>query len=275
MSENAIAALGLLLDVLELQPDGDDRFLGLSPVPDVPRIFGGQVSAQATVAALRTVPEGHRLVSLHCTYVRMGRGDEPIRFEVERVGDGRTFGFRRVHARQGERLICTAAASFHAGGEGPTHEWRPAPCPDPEQMAPWDPAHPVLVTDAFELRRALDPVGAPERGMDLAVRTAGPLPDDPHLHTALAVYVSDMYILDASLLPHQDEPVVFTDYNVATVDQTVHLHAPARLDEWVVNRFESPLGGGGLSEVRCTMRTPTGEPIATALQRGLLVHHDQ
>ncbi|HWI43130.1 MAG TPA: acyl-CoA thioesterase domain-containing protein [Nocardioides sp.] len=278
MTENGIAtapqdALALLLDVLELRPDGEDRFVAVNPDPDAPRVFGGQVAAQATLAASRTVPAGHRLVSLHCTYIRMGRGTEPIQLEVERIGDGRTFAFRRVLARQGDRLICTASASFHAGGEGPAHEWPQAACPDPAQLPLYEPGHPVMVTEAFELRRALDPVDAQRRGMDLAIRTVGALPDDPHLHAALAVYVSDMYILDASLLPHQAEPVVFTDYNVATVDHTIQLHAPVRLDDWVVNRFESPLGGGGLSEVRCEMRSASGARIGTALQRGILVHH--
>lgn len=276
MNENAIIAtdpLGSLLDVLRLARDAEHRFTGECPDPTGLRIFGGQLGAQAVMAAAPSVPEGHRLTSLHCTFVRMGDPAQPVDFEVEATGGGRTFSFRRVVARQGDRLILTASATFHAGGEGPGHEWPAVARPVPGRMATYEPGIPVMVTDAFEMRRQLDPVGTAERGMDLALRAVGPLPDDPHLHAALAVYVSDMFILDASLLPHQDEPVVFTDYNVATVDHALQLHAPVRLDDWVVNRFESPRGGGGLSEVRCEMRTADGVRVASGLQQGLLIDH--
>lgn len=266
-------ALDLLLEVMDVRRESADSFSAASPDPTAVRVFGGQVAAQSTLAAAQTVPDGHRLVSLHCTYPRMGRAAERIRFEVDRVADGRTFSFRRILARQGDRLICAASASFHAGGEGPSHAWSRAACPAPEQMQAYAPGLPVMLTDAFELRRRLDPVGALERGMDLAIRSVRRLPDDPLLHTALAVYVSDMFILDASLLAHQAEPVVFEHYNVATVDHTFQLHVPARLDEWVVNRFESPSGGGGISEVRFVTSTPDGARVASGLQRGILVHH--
>jgi acyl-CoA thioesterase-2 len=130
-----------------------------------------------------------------------------------------------------------------------------------------------MLTEAFELRRRLDPARGAERGLDLAVRAAGRLPDDPHLHAALLVWASDMFILDASLLQHQSEPDAFGAYAVATVDHAVHLHAPVRLDEWVLNRFDSPLGGGGLSEVRCEMRTTDGALVASAFQHALLAHN--
>jgi acyl-CoA thioesterase-2 len=278
MSANKISApggarLARLLDVLDLRREPGDLFIGSSPDPDALRVFGGQVAAQATMAAARCVPGGRRLVSLQCTFVRMANPAEPIQFQVDPVGDGRSFTFQRVVARQGERLVFTALASFHAGGDGPSHELPGKVRAAPERLASYEPGFSAMLTDAFELRRGLDPGVDAERGLDLAVKAARPLPDDPHLHAALVVWASDMFILDASLLPHQSEPNAFGAYTVATVDHAVHLHAPVRLDEWVVNRFESPLGGGGLSEVRCEMRTLDGALVASAIQHALLVHN--
>jgi acyl-CoA thioesterase len=42
-----------LLSILDLEPLGDNRFLGISPQDGWRRVFGGQVIAQALVAAAR------------------------------------------------------------------------------------------------------------------------------------------------------------------------------------------------------------------------------
>lgn len=276
MTANIVSASGgtavaQLLEVLDVQEDGSGRFTGSSPDPDAVRIFGGQIAAQAAVAAARRVPGERRLASLQGSFLRMGDASRPVSFEVEAVGDGRSFSFRRILAHQGDRLIFTAVASFHAGGEGPAHEVPHRAPVRPEDLPLWEPEMPVLMTHAFELRRGLDAVAGAGRGMDLAVRTLAPLPDDPAVHAALAVYVSDLFILDASLLPHQDgEPDAVGDYSVATVDFAIRLHAPVRLDRWVVNRFECPRAGSGLSEVRCETRTEDGALVASGTQLGVL-----
>ena len=58
-----------LLDLLELETLEVNLFRGLSPDEDRQRVFGGQVAAQALVAAGRTV--GDRAVhSLHSYFLR-------------------------------------------------------------------------------------------------------------------------------------------------------------------------------------------------------------
>ena len=90
-------ALDELLTLLELESLEVNLFRGLSPDEDRQRVFGGQVAAQALVAAGRTVEEPDRPVhSLHAYFLRPGDPSIPIVYEVDRIREGRSFTTRRV-----------------------------------------------------------------------------------------------------------------------------------------------------------------------------------
>ena len=57
---------------------------------------GGQVAAQAVVAATRSVESQFVLHSLHSYFLRPGDTTVPIVYDVERIRDGRSFVTRRV-----------------------------------------------------------------------------------------------------------------------------------------------------------------------------------
>lgn len=59
------SALDSLLDLLDLEQIERDIFRGTSRSAVVPRVFGGQVAAQALVAAGRTVPAGLGQARIH------------------------------------------------------------------------------------------------------------------------------------------------------------------------------------------------------------------
>ena len=105
--------------LLALEPHGPDTFVGVSPPYDWGRIFGGQVIAQALWAAAATVPAERPVHSLHAYFILGGRLDEPVRYEVDRVRNGRSFMTRRVVARQSYGAILTLEASFHLDEPGP------------------------------------------------------------------------------------------------------------------------------------------------------------
>src|SRR3954451_880609 len=86
--------------LLALEPHGPDTFVGVSAPYIWGRIYGGQVIAQALYAAAMTVPEARAVHSLHACFILGGRLDEPVRYEVDRVRNGRSFMTRRVVARQ-------------------------------------------------------------------------------------------------------------------------------------------------------------------------------
>ena len=88
-----------LLDVLDPEPIGEDRFRGANMHPEAFRVYGGQVLAQCVSAAAGTVPDAREIHSQHAYFLRPGKPSEPIEFEVERARDGYSFSSRRVVAR--------------------------------------------------------------------------------------------------------------------------------------------------------------------------------
>src|SRR3954454_19482470 len=101
-----------VLDILRLTSTDPDVFGGSSLPQPSGRVFGGQVLAQALLAAGATVPDGRLPHSAHGYFLRAGDVAEPISFAVERLRDGRSFTARRTHALQGGEAILSMIASF-------------------------------------------------------------------------------------------------------------------------------------------------------------------
>src|SRR6202789_2297764 len=133
MSDDALARLLTLLDLEKIE---ENVFRGLSPPERVQRVFGGQVLAQALVAAQRTVPDGRACHSFHAYFLRPGDPKVPILYEVDRSRDGASFTTRRVVAVQHGRGIFNLSASFHDLEEGLEHQIPMPEVPEPESLAP-------------------------------------------------------------------------------------------------------------------------------------------
>src|SRR4051794_18976459 len=116
-----------------------DVFVGESQKMPHGRVFGGQVLAQAVMAAGRTVgqidEDGLRPIhSLHAYFVRPGDDDHPIRFAVDQIRDGRSFSTRRVQAIQYGQPILSMIASFQEPAGGLDHQESMPAAPDPEVL---------------------------------------------------------------------------------------------------------------------------------------------
>src|SRR6202166_4937718 len=129
------SALDDLIDLLGLEQLEVNLFRGLSPDEDRQRVFGGQVAAQALVAAGRTVEDDRPVHSLHAYFLRPGDPNIPIVFEVDRIRDGKSFTTRRVVAIQHGRAIFNLQASFKGDEPGGIEHQLPFPAaPDPEDL---------------------------------------------------------------------------------------------------------------------------------------------
>jgi acyl-CoA thioesterase II len=111
--------------MMALEPHGPDVWVGAGPRYPWGGLFGGQIVAQALRAATFTVDAGYRVHSLHAYFIRSGDHTEPIRFEVDRVRNGRSFCTRRVTARQSVGVILNLAASYQVDEPGPELQTRP------------------------------------------------------------------------------------------------------------------------------------------------------
>ncbi|MFJ3779765.1 acyl-CoA thioesterase [Streptomyces sp. NPDC090075] len=116
-----------LHDVLRLDRTEEDRFRSRLVYPDEKPLYGGQIAAQALVAAGRTVGEDRSPNSLHLYYLRSGTASRATEFRVQRDRDGRTFSARRVVAVQDGKVIATASCSFGVAASGPDIQAASAP----------------------------------------------------------------------------------------------------------------------------------------------------
>ncbi|HEX3705879.1 MAG TPA: acyl-CoA thioesterase domain-containing protein [Mycobacteriales bacterium] len=267
MSAGQRGVLADLLALLDLERTGEDRFRGHSSNAAAGyRLFGGHVAAQSLAAAGRTIGIDRHPATIQCTFLRAGRPDEPLDFAVERVGDGRSFSFRRVLATQRDKPIFSMLATFHTGDEAPGHSTPFAPVA-PESLPEFTPQVWTMVLGAFEVRRAASEPGTGSSTM--ALRTAGPMPDDPLLHACVLAYASDLYILDTPLTRHG---IVALDQGVdsASVDHAVWFHHRPKVDDWLVYDLVSPIGHDGRALIRGELHTESGTLIASVTQLAML-----
>ncbi|KQX52821.1 MULTISPECIES: acyl-CoA thioesterase II [unclassified Streptomyces] len=280
------SALDGLLDLLDLERIERDIFRGESRSALVPRVFGGQVAAQALVAAGRTVPGDRLAHSLHAYFLRAGDPGAPIVYTVDRIRDGRSFTTRRVVAVQHGQPIFHLSASFQTYEEGLDHQVDMPPAPDPESLptpAEMLPRHlPREVADRLvEARAAVDlryadvppwgSVGQPrEPRSQVWFRTNGKLADDPLLHVVLATYVSDMTLLDSVLLAHGRGGWAVGDVVGASLDHAMWFHRPFRADEWLLYDQESPTASGGRGLGQARIYTRDGRLAISVIQEGVV-----
>ncbi|MET8611833.1 acyl-CoA thioesterase [Streptomyces misionensis] len=281
-------ALEDLLDLLDLERIEEDIFRGRSRSAVVPRVFGGQVAAQALVAAGRTVPADRPAHSLHAYFLRPGDPGAPIVYTVDRIRDGRSFTTRRVVAVQHGKPIFHLSASFQTYEEGLDHQAPMPSAPDPaslptnqERLRGYGHLAPEVVERFLEAREAVDlryvdeppygKFGEPrEPHSQVWFRTNGKLDDDPLLHVVLATYVSDMTLLDSVLLAHGRGGWAVGDVVGASLDHAMWFHRPFRADEWLLYDQESPsaYGGRGLGQAR--IHTQDGRLAITVIQEGVV-----
>ncbi|MEU1086083.1 acyl-CoA thioesterase II [Streptomyces sp. NPDC005576] len=283
-------ALDSLLDLLDLERIERDIFRGTSRSAVVPRVFGGQVAAQALVAAGRTVPDDCGAHSLHSYFLRMGDPGAPIVYNVDRIRDGRSFTTRRVVAVQHGQPIFHLTASFQTYEEGLEHQAPMPDAPDPETLptaAEMMPRYagrftdPGMIDRLLEARAAVDlryveappfaTAGLPrEPRSQVWFRTRGKLADDPLLHVCLATYVSDMTLLDSVLLAHGRGGWAVGDVVGASLDHAMWFHRPFRADEWLLYDQESPTSSGGRGLGQARIWTQDGRLAITVIQEGLI-----
>ncbi|MFG2117705.1 acyl-CoA thioesterase II [Streptomyces sp. NPDC048710] len=281
-------ALQNLLELLDLEQLEEDIFRGQSRSAVVPRVFGGQVAAQALVAAGRTVPADRLAHSLHAYFLRPGDPGAPIVYSVDRIRDGRSFTTRRVVAVQHGKPIFHLSASFQTHEEGLDHQAPMPPAPDPESLPTsqerlrgYDHLDPAVVEKFIEAREAIDlryvdeppygKFGVPrEPHSQVWFRANGKLDDDPLLHVVLATYVSDMTLLDAVLLAHGRGGWAVGDVVGASLDHAMWFHRPFRADEWLLYDQESPSAHGGRGLGQARIYTQAGQLAISVIQEGVV-----
>lgn len=276
-----------LVDLLEVQDQGDDHFLGRRKRDGLGRVFGGQVIAQALHAAELTVDPARIAHSLHAYFLRGGNEEHEIDYRVERDFDGGSFSNRRVVASQLGRPILSLTASFQQLEDGLSHRDAEMPeVPQPEELEPEadlrrryaeqaKPAvrHFFLQPRPVEMRAVdgrhwmtSDP--APPRSHSW-FRTIAPLPDDPRIHRAVLAYASDMSLLGTCILPH-GLSWARGEVSSASLDHAIWFHGDFRADDWLLYATDSPWSDRGRGFNRGRIFTRDGRLVASVAQEGMI-----
>ncbi|MDE2404400.1 MAG: acyl-CoA thioesterase II [Sphingomonadales bacterium] len=287
MPSEAATSAETLLTLLAVLPAGTDRFTGPRKPGGIGRVFGGQVIAQALVAAQHTVAPDRAPHSLHAYFLRGGSEDHAIDYGIERDFDGGSFSNRRVVARQQGTPILNCTVSFHRREPGFAHQFAMPDAPPPEGLASEielrraqihrapEALRPLLLRPPLLEFRPCQPdawLGEPTEPAIMAnwFRIPGALPDDPAIHRAMLAYASDYTLLANAALPH---PLSWMDGNVmsASLDHAIWFHDDDfRADEWLLYATDSPWAGHGRGFNRGRIYTRDGRLVAETAQEGLI-----
>ena len=268
-----------LLGLLDLETIEENFFRGLSTKNVGPRIFGGEVMAQALVAGARTLPADHGLLanSLHGYFLRPGNIHVPILFRVERIRDGKSFCTRRVVAQQKGEAIFSMDLSFHKAESGFDHH---LPMPDDiasieqaeARKAEFQQAYSQM-QPRFQSKRPFQIIDAPPKPGELASKRVwfkpqGIVPDDPILHQALLAFLSDMGLMGTSRIPHRQHKR--SQLIGASLDHAMWFHRPFKLDDWLMYDTDAPISAHARGFNRGMIYSRHGVLIASTQQESLM-----
>jgi acyl-CoA thioesterase II len=259
-----------------------------------PKAYGGDMVAQAAVAAMRSVADDKTLHSLHSYFLRPVDIGVEVRYEVELLRDGRGYSARQVRGFQHGKVAYVCLASFAAGTRGDSfHAEMPRGVPAPETLpssAEYLEGRSGGTTTvasrkywatgrSFDMRHVPGPVyltvdgmAAPHQGVwirpfdDLReVEGLAPAQRD----AAALAYVCDYTILEPALralgYAWADEGLV-----TASLDHAMWLHRPASVGGWLLYAQEAVSIGAGRGLATGRFFTPDGVLVATVAQEGLL-----
>ncbi len=249
-----------LLDILTLESIEENLFRANLVFDEEWALYGGQVAAQALLAAGRTVDSARRPHSLHGYFLRKGDSSIPTVFEVFRDRDGRSFSARRVVAVQHGAVIFNMSASFHVDQVSADSQHEEMPDTEsPDDLPPWT----LSRLFSFEARRPTQPFrDVPEVPTRFWARASIELPDDPLLQTCALTYVSDW---STGVLPAPDG----TAYPLASIDHAVWFHRPCDMTEWTLFDYRPGRTGNGRGWYSGSLFHRDGSLVASLAQETL------
>lgn len=273
------------VDRLSLTSIDRDIFTGTCHSGAPLRAYGGQIAAQALMAAGRTIDQPDRHVhSLHGYFLRPGRTKDIITYLVDRPRDGGSFSTRIVRAVQHGETIFMMTTSFSVVDPGPEHQFQMPTVPTPEEAREVDLAARVLPpgTKASDFdfpdeslieMRTLAATDGPLMLEDgryerLAwVRITEPMPSDPLIQACALTYLSDLSMVTTATSPHRDQRA---DLQVASIDHAMWFHAPVDTHSWLLFDQDTSAARGGHGLARGLFYDEQGTLVASVVQEGLM-----
>ncbi len=245
-------------DVLTLEDAGPNRFRVVDEGDPERRdvVFGGQLLAQAIMAAARVCP-GKTCRTIHAVFARSARvGGEPTELSVDVLHEGRTFATASVDVTQGSRACARLQVLLDSGDPDLYGHSSPMPAVTGPDESP-DLGGPGLVFPGTEGRLvggvdtwSVDaPLGPPE--LHLWLRHPG-MPGcetdaDVLRNQAALAWATDGFLIGASMRPHADmgQDLAHRTISTGVISHTIAFHEPFSLAGWVLIAHNSTNAAGG------------------------------
>lgn len=300
-SETPMATSAILtaaLTLTQVDPEyADLAYVATTQPCPWPKAYGGDLVAQAAAAAMLSIAEGKTLHSLHSYFMRPADIDAEVRFEVEKLRDGRGYSTRQVRGYQNGKLIYVCLASFAAAAAGGGfHAAYPADIPAPEALPSaagyLDGRSGGTMTElsraywsggrSFDMRHVPGPVYLTVEGAQLPHQAVWVKPFDgirpvpglraEQLAQAALAYVCDYTILEPVLrvlgLAWADEGLV-----TASLDHAMWFHRPPQpqaMNGWLLYLQEAIAADSGRGLATGRFFTADQTHLATVVQEGMI-----
>lgn len=257
-----------LLDLIEVERLDRDVFRGFNRAGlGRGSVFGGLIAAQALRAAQRTTPLDRAVHSLHSYFIRPGRWNVPVLFEVARLREGGSFTTRAVTAVQEGEAIYSVLLSFHTPEPGPEQSSPlPAPVerpgPDTERRLGKPASRPFEIVELHSLAGPWRSGEAAYRGL---IRPRGSAPDEA-LSACLVAYASD---INTAYSVCRAAGIDTSDAMVASLDHSLWFHRPLVWEDWLVVELRPMANASARGLVVGTLHDADGVQIASLTQEAL------
>lgn len=260
-----------LIDILDLRPDADNRFVSVTRSDSRrPVVEGSQILGQAIVAAGRHSP-GRRVVSGHLVMTRVADAREPLSFDLTEMQDGRTFTTLGVNVTQGDRCCATGTLLLDVGAPDVMRHATPMPdAPGPEACSAYDmgvTGRDLRIVDDAYTDDPDAPVGPPVidawvRFDPAAFHAVG---DDGYVHAGLLAQFTGHLSIAAAMRPHAGIGQRDAHRTLSTAINAIglSLHADIRADEWMLYHHETTFAGDGMTHSTCRVHARDGALLAS------------
>lgn len=265
--------------------ENENHFIGRNLPGKRRAVFGGQIIAQALDATMQTVTDDRFPHSLHCHFLRPGKTDLPIEYEVAVLRDGGSFSLRQVTAVQAHKPIFMMMVSYQKPEQGLQHQ-QPAPemTPRSEMITEYEswqrlnkemPELNYLRPDNFTALDILSrfragvkspPAQAPQQSFWF--KANGVITSERD-HLLIIAFQSDLQFLNTGLHAH---PYTFfnPDVHAASLDHSLWFYRPVNTCEWLYYDMHSPISASGRGLNHGYLYTEAGELVAATTQEGLM-----
>ncbi|RBY90756.1 acyl-CoA thioesterase II [Blastococcus sp. TF02A-26] len=271
MSEAVRPTVDDVLRVLQLQQDGDGRYVGQCLATEGPVVPGAQMIAQAIVAATAEAG-GKRVTSISSNFARTGRADTPVTLEVERFHEGRSLASVTVTVSQGDRKLARSLVLLGADeADVIRHGSEPPAIGGPDAAVAQDShleGHEQRIVDGVDV---FDPalVGPPELRYWSRWATDRTERD---VSQALLTWASTNSFLGAAMRPHEGVGLSLAHRSLSTgvLSHTLYFHDDVAAGEWLLYSLRSTFTGGGRAFGVGEVFTEDGRLVATATQESMI-----